>query len=229
MLTELKLSNFRIFDDEVTVRFRPITVLIGRNSSGKSSIIKFLLMLQQSAEFGRSQFLTPEGGRVSLGAFRALKNSLTKKRSLEFELTVRSHFEGTHRQLSTYLEEVGNVDLNGLAYKARATLAYGSRNITGRATYLLVNETSGEYHIRVDDRILADSTFLYTSLEDFRPRNSDPIESTPIRSAPFTGRFSLPASSRNVYMNRIDRMLANIRIAGRTALSVNFDSPPFSG
>ena len=35
MLTELKLSNFRIFDDEVTVRFRPITVLIGRNSSGK--------------------------------------------------------------------------------------------------------------------------------------------------------------------------------------------------
>ena len=48
MLTELKLSNFRIFNDEVTVRFRPITVLIGRNSSGKSSIIKFLLMLQQS-------------------------------------------------------------------------------------------------------------------------------------------------------------------------------------
>ena len=73
MLTELKLSNFRIFDDEVTVRFRPITVLIGRNSSGKSSIIKFLLMLQQSAEYGRSQFLTPEGSRVSLGAFRALE------------------------------------------------------------------------------------------------------------------------------------------------------------
>ena len=61
MLTELKLSNFRIFDDEVTVRFRPITILIGRNSSGKSSIIKFLLMLQQSAEYGRYQFLTPRG------------------------------------------------------------------------------------------------------------------------------------------------------------------------
>ena len=70
MLTELKLSNFRIFDDEVTVRFRPITVLIGRNSSGKSSIIKFLLMLQQSTESGRAQFLTPEGSRVSLGVFR---------------------------------------------------------------------------------------------------------------------------------------------------------------
>ena len=57
MLTELNLSNFRIFDDDVTVRFRPITVLIGRNSSGKSSIIKFLLMLQQSAVPGQSRFL----------------------------------------------------------------------------------------------------------------------------------------------------------------------------
>ena len=56
MLTELRISNFRIFDDEVSVRFRPITVLIGRNSSGKSSIIKFLLMLQQSMDPGRSQF-----------------------------------------------------------------------------------------------------------------------------------------------------------------------------
>ena len=48
MLKELRISNFRLFDDEVTLRFRPITVLIGRNNSGKSSIIKFLLMLQQS-------------------------------------------------------------------------------------------------------------------------------------------------------------------------------------
>ena len=208
MLTELKLSNFRIFDDEVMVRFRPVTVLIGRNSSGKSSIIKFLLMLQQSAEYGRSQFLTPEGGRVSLGAFRALKNSITKKRNLEFELTVKSHLEGVHHQLSRYLEDAGNVDLNGLAFKARATLAYGSRNITGRATYLLVNDVSGDYHIRVDDRILADSTFLRTLLEDSLPRNSDPIEPTSIRPAAFTGRFNLQGTGRNVYMNRIDCMLA---------------------
>ena len=64
MLTELKLTNFRIFNDEVTVRFRPITILIGRNSSGKSTVIKFLLMLQQSVTPGSSQFLTPEGDSV---------------------------------------------------------------------------------------------------------------------------------------------------------------------
>ena len=206
MLTELKLSNFRIFDDEVTVRFRPITVLIGRNSSGKSSIIKFLLMLQQSAEYGRSQFLTPEGSQVSLGAFRALKNSITKKRSLEFELTVKSHSEYAYRQLSRYLEYAGNIDLDGLAYKAKATLAYGNRNITGRVTYLLVNDVSGDYHIRIDDRILADSTFLRTLLEDSLPRNSDPVEPASVRPEAFTGRFKLQGTSRNAYVDRIDRM-----------------------
>ena len=43
MIEELKLSNFRLFDDrKVTVRFRPITIFIGKNNAGKSSVIKFL-------------------------------------------------------------------------------------------------------------------------------------------------------------------------------------------
>ena len=213
MLTELKLSNFRVFDDEVTVRFRPITVLIGRNSSGKSSIIKFLLMLQQSAEYGRSQFLTPEGGRVSLGAFRALKNSLTKKRNLEFELTVKSYSEDAYHQMSRYLEDVGNIDLNGLAYKARATLAYGSRNIMGKATYLLVNEVSGDYHIKVDDRILADSTFLGALLEDSLSRASDSS-----RPATFTGGFGLQGTSRNASMGR---MIATAQLQDELRYQIN--------
>ena len=203
MLTELKLSNFRIFDDEVTVRFRPITVFIGRNSSGKSTIIKFLLMLQQSAEYGRSQFLTPEGGRVSLGAFRALKNSITRKRNLEFELTAKGDTEHFDYRLSKYSEDIENLDINKLVCKAKATVSYGSRSITGRATYLLVNEVSGDHHIKIDDRILADSTFLRTLLEESRPRPPDSV-----RSVAFTGRFNLRGTSRNANMDRIDRVLA---------------------
>ena len=134
MLTELKLSNFRIFDDEVTVRFRPITVLIGRNSSGKSSIVKFLLMLQQSAEYGRSQFLTSEGGRVSLGSFRALRNSLTTKKNLEFELKARDDSERVYRRLAGFWEELKDMDPEDMVCDTKANIAYGRRNITGKAT-----------------------------------------------------------------------------------------------
>ena len=181
MLTELKLSNFRVFDDEVTVRFRPITVLIGRNSSGKSSIIKFLLMLQQSAEYGRSQFLTPEGGRVSLGAFRALKNSITKKRNLEFELKAKGSSEKVYYPLSKHLDEIQKTDTNDLVYKARASLAYGRKNITGKATYLLGNGITGNDYIRIDDRILVGSTFLGASLREYvsETRDLDDIFANP--------------------------------------------------
>ena len=62
VLTELKLSNFRIFDDEVTVRFRPITILIGRNSFGK--VVNHQVPADVAAVHKRpvrSQFLTAGG------------------------------------------------------------------------------------------------------------------------------------------------------------------------
>ena len=90
MIKQLKLSNFRIFDDEVTIRFRPITVLIGRNNAGKSSVINFLLMLQQSLDDSTADFLNPEGERVKLGSFESLKNSVSEKKFLQFELEIQT-------------------------------------------------------------------------------------------------------------------------------------------
>lgn len=90
MLTDLYLDNFRVFDQEVHLRLRPITVLIGRNSAGKSSILKFLLMLQQSLGVNEAGFLAPEGDRVHLGAFADLRNSVGKRLNLRFELRFRT-------------------------------------------------------------------------------------------------------------------------------------------
>lgn len=90
MLTELTIENFRAFDRAATLRLRPITVLIGRNSAGKSSLIKFLLMLQQSLGAHGADFLCPEGERVHLGAFSDLKNSVGKRPYLQFQLRFRT-------------------------------------------------------------------------------------------------------------------------------------------
>ena len=159
MLTELKLSNFRIFDDEVKVRFRPITVLIGRNSSGKSSIIKFLLMLQQSMDPARSQFLTAEGDKVNLGVFSELKNSLTKKRRLTFELAAKSAATQLDEVLSTLLDLPDDFDGNRLVYKGSAAVSYSRKASIGRATYSLADEMSGKTLLAVTPKILDDSTF----------------------------------------------------------------------
>ena len=160
MLTELKLANFRIFDDEVTVRFRPITVFIGRNSSGKSSIIKFLLMLQQSIDSGKPQFLSPDGNKVNLGIFDELKNSLTRKKYLIFELSVRNPVKRTTPSaISDFLVE--DIGPNDLLYKTSAKVPYNEGTNAGRIEYFLFNTRNDRYFSIADDvDILKNFTFL---------------------------------------------------------------------
>lgn len=80
MITNIRLKNFRAFQREVSVRLRPITVLIGRNSAGKSSLIKFLLMLRQTLESKGDSFFTTDGQHVQFGTWEDLRNTQTKAR-----------------------------------------------------------------------------------------------------------------------------------------------------
>ncbi len=159
MLTELKLTNFRIFDDEVTVRFRPITVLIGRNSSGKSSIIKFLLMLQQSLDLGRSQFLTSEGDKVNLGLFSDLKNSLTTKRHLKFNLSCNDFYDLYETAITQFLFPDVVPDNKQFKYQAGASFGYRLQSIKGLAVFSVKEESTGKFLPLSTGPALDDSRF----------------------------------------------------------------------
>lgn len=107
MISNVKINNFRGFGVpekpntinekgqkikswSIDVDLKPITILIGRNSAGKSSFIKFLLMLLQSIEsFEADEFLVTDGRHVSLGEFHELRNNrATAKSKLEFEVFI---------------------------------------------------------------------------------------------------------------------------------------------
>jgi predicted ATPase len=79
MITNIRLSNFRAFQSAVDVRIRPITVLIGKNSAGKSSLIKFLLMLRQTLESHSDQFFVTDGKDVKLGTWLDLRHTNTRE------------------------------------------------------------------------------------------------------------------------------------------------------
>ncbi|MBQ0930253.1 DUF3696 domain-containing protein [Ideonella alba] len=50
MLTHLKLENFKIWRTTGPVRLAPLTLLLGTNSSGKSSLIQSLLLIRQTVK-----------------------------------------------------------------------------------------------------------------------------------------------------------------------------------
>lgn len=75
MLTQIDIANFKAWKSVHAMRLGKITGLFGTNSSGKTSILQFLLMLKQTAAASdRSQVLNLGDSRalVSLGPFREL-------------------------------------------------------------------------------------------------------------------------------------------------------------
>lgn len=72
MLTELRIQNFKSWRDTGAMRFAPLTGFFGPNSSGKTSILQFLLMLKQtvlSTDNNQVLNLGQDYDYVNLGAF----------------------------------------------------------------------------------------------------------------------------------------------------------------
>lgn len=77
MLNHLKLENFKIWRSTGPVRLAPLTLLLGTNSSGKSSLIQSLLLMRQTvkgSDTGLDMNLgNPDAGdTVTMGQFRDL-------------------------------------------------------------------------------------------------------------------------------------------------------------
>jgi AAA15 family ATPase/GTPase len=68
MIASLRLKNFKPFPDQSLV-FKPLTLLSGLNSTGKSSVLQALLLLRQSYQKGLlpNKGLALNGDLVSIG------------------------------------------------------------------------------------------------------------------------------------------------------------------
>ena len=88
MLTHLHLQNFKGWRDTGPVALKPLTVLFGTNSSGKSSLEQFFLMLRQTVESSDRKLVLHPGDRdsaVNLGSFEDMIHRRDKTAKLEFE------------------------------------------------------------------------------------------------------------------------------------------------
>ena len=70
MIDGIVLSGFRAFGERVEARFAPITLVYGPNSAGKSSLVKSLQFLRQSALDPYEPFFRFGGPYVDLGSAR---------------------------------------------------------------------------------------------------------------------------------------------------------------
>jgi len=88
MIQEIQLSNFKAFADAEKIPIKPITLVFGPNSSGKSSIFQSLLMLKQTIEedtIGGEPLLLPRGKLIDLGNYQEFIHKHDE--SLSFSVT----------------------------------------------------------------------------------------------------------------------------------------------
>ncbi len=98
MLTALKLGNFKAYAETQHIPIRPLTLIYGANSAGKSSIIHSLLLANHALTTGSvNAHRTKLGGEsVDLGGFGQFVHRHDTSQSVEFGIEV-NHDPITHR------------------------------------------------------------------------------------------------------------------------------------
>ena len=88
LIKSLSLKNFKGFSDEVRIELRPITLLFGANSSGKSSVLQALQYVREILERQNPDAdRTLQGGEaVDLGGFLNLVHCRDRQPQIEVEV-----------------------------------------------------------------------------------------------------------------------------------------------
>lgn len=95
MLHSVSVENYRSFAGKATVTLRPLTILLGRNSAGKSSLTRLFPLLRQSMERGTSAPILWNSSSVDFGRITDVINRQHPK------LPMQLSFELCNEQLGT--------------------------------------------------------------------------------------------------------------------------------
>lgn len=112
MITSLHLGNFKAFAEAQNIPIKPITLIFGANSAGKSSIIHSLALAHEAMRTGELDlFRTDLGGSsIDLGGFRQYIHRRQANRRMEWGMALRTKkFTGRLKEL---LEPVGEITVN---------------------------------------------------------------------------------------------------------------------
>ncbi|MCX5855556.1 MAG: AAA family ATPase [Deltaproteobacteria bacterium] len=91
MFTEIGIENFKAFGKMQRIPLKPITLLYGPNSSGKSSLIQSLLLFKQTLEESGDEkiVLLPKGNLVDLGGYQEFINGHDTRKDFNLSLSYK--------------------------------------------------------------------------------------------------------------------------------------------
>ncbi|RMF31072.1 MAG: DUF3696 domain-containing protein [Chloroflexi bacterium] len=110
MITQLEIHNFKSWEDLPPFPLGKITGFFGPNSSGKTGVLQFLLMLKQTVESTDRSLVLHLGDErtlVDLGTFQDVIYRHDEGRALDFAFKWQERLELTIGSASTSFQQVG--------------------------------------------------------------------------------------------------------------------------
>lgn len=162
MLKSISLENYKCFKDKIDIEIAPLTVLCGVNSSGKSSILKSLLMLKQSYENeSNSHTLLLTGEYVDNGSFDDVVYHENKKdipKDATFKISNTYLIRDTSNEYGK--NPIKRQDL--VSFKELKRVFYQQKNIRNVKAFelsidievLRPNETSSPFEFYIESNII---------------------------------------------------------------------------
>jgi AAA15 family ATPase/GTPase len=94
MIQKISFQNFKLFKDRQTLEIRPMTILIGKNNTGKTAVVKLptLIAGSLSKNAGNAPLkLENEGVRIGLSYEDLFYNRQITGDALTFEIESKAH------------------------------------------------------------------------------------------------------------------------------------------
>lgn len=124
MLRKLRIQNFKGWKDTEEIRLAPITLLFGANSSGKSSIGQFLMMLKQTVESPDRRAVFYPGGKnsaVQLGSYQNMVFRRNPQSKILFE------YQWDFRDKVAFRDAISGQPFRGNALRFAAEVGLGNQ------------------------------------------------------------------------------------------------------
>jgi len=154
MLKGIGVNNFRSFDKEQYLEIKPITIFVGKNSSGKSSLIRTFPLFRQSSEENTTGPVLWYGRYVDFGDFSDVisKNTTNDTIGFNFEILLTQK-----HMMSVRSRKILSHDDTPVKIKLELSSGKDKKTRTKKVTVVFFDE---EYSIVVDEQNNANIFFL---------------------------------------------------------------------
>ena len=118
MIKRIEFANYKAFD-KGSIEFKPITILLGTNSSGKSSLLQLLLLFEQTinTNIGYKSALKLNGKFVNLGEIENIFKNQNANKVLSFSFEISSKKFAFHTHELRRLKRGVESDIVDLYYR----------------------------------------------------------------------------------------------------------------